>query len=219
MYRLTVSTGALEIHSNVDTVHVLPASLLNYPDIRIRACHDAGTVINMSKYLDTFDLKSVVWTTADGSVTTDEIGVGQLAAHGTYTYNYTVTNSCVADIKRKVYINMINNGDKFRLPKDTVVVCYEHAEALQINQLFGIEAGGSLKYADNIKSYIKQSATYGGAITMDGTGIYADTSIPFSDYHGVGNVKKIEFTYEDSAGCLQGKTYKIVIVLTPNINP
>jgi hypothetical protein len=224
MYRLTVSTGALDIFSNTDTVHVLPASLLNYPDLRIRACPDAGTVISLSKYLDTFDIRSVVWTTASGSVITGEINTSQLASLGTYTYNYSVTNSCVADMKRKIYINMISNSDKFRLSKDTVVVCYERAEALQINRLFGIEAGGSLEYfssvPNDIDGYVTvspHSSPFDGAVTMNGKAVYESPTIPVYNYHGIA-AKKAVFTYtSDGDSCLKGKTYTVVIILTPNI--
>jgi hypothetical protein len=218
MYRLTVSIDALTVYSNVDTVHVLPASLFNYPDIRIRACANAGT-INLSKYLDTFDIKSVVWTTSYG-VITNEINTYQLTAPGTYTYIYSVTNSCVSDMKRKVYLNMLN--DKFSLPKDTVVVCYEHAEAMQINQLFGIEAGGSLTYfsysPNDIDAYVTvspPSSDFDGAVIMNGKALY-ESSIPAYNYHGIAT-KKAVFTYTSAANCQNGKTYTIVIILTPDL--
>jgi hypothetical protein len=50
---------------------------------------------------------------------------------------------------------------------------------------------------------------------MNGKGIYEDSSIPFITYHGVNKAKAVKFTYTaDIDGCLKGKTYEMVILLT-----
>jgi hypothetical protein len=111
---------------------------------------------------------------------------------------------------------------------DTVVICYEQAEALQINQIFGIDANGDWKYhavqSDNteygIGNYVTESAsvTYGGAVVMNGKGIYENVSVDDYEYHGIPNTKRVVFTYTAASNsCLHGKEYKIVIILTPDI--
>ncbi|MDR2286225.1 MAG: hypothetical protein LBE04_01925, partial [Prevotellaceae bacterium] len=107
--------------------------------------------------------------------------------------------------------------------KDTIAVCYKHAEAVNINQIFGIEAGGSWEYYSSaqhdVDNYVKQSTSpvHGGAVVMNGKGIYEDTSISDTLYHGV-KAKTVKFTYTpDSDSCLKNKAYSVVIVLTEDI--
>jgi hypothetical protein len=198
----------------------------NYPDIRVRACPDAGNV-KLAKYIDTLDnVTDIQWasqisgipiSSSDGTVSTVS-----LSPFGVYTFTYTVSSRCVSDQKRKVYLEVLKNG-KVRLPKDTVAVCYLRAEAVNINQIFGIEAGGDWEYhsltSDNIDSYVtlSTSSVYGGAVVMNGKGIFEDASVTLSTYHGVA-AKMVKFIYKtDSDICLKGKEYEVVIVLTEDI--
>jgi hypothetical protein len=112
-----------------------------------------------------------------------------------------------------------------RPPRDTIAICYEIAGAVQINQIFGIDAGkGTWTYfsqTDNdVDDYVtvSQSTEYGGAVIMDGKAIYEDPTIGSYPYHSMTDAKKVEFTYTPATGsCLAGKTYKVVIILTQNI--
>jgi hypothetical protein len=222
-YRLRTTSGSSQCetaYGEVVTVTVLPQSILNYPDLRIRACPVAsGGTINLSKYLDTVALKKVVWNGVSGSPAIDAstgiVNADKPVARGTYTYTYTVTNPCVANMSRKVYLKILND-DKLTLPQDTIMICYEKAEAVQINQIFGIDAGGKFEYfspGGDVSAYITTSAAYGGAVIMDGKGIYENTLIGDSSWHGI-SVKIVEFTYTpDPDSCLGGKEYKIVIIL------
>jgi hypothetical protein len=106
--------------------------------------------------------------------------------------------------------------------KDTIAICYENADAVNVNQIFGIDAGkGTWTYkshsAGDINAYVKvsASATYGGAVALNGKALYG-SSIAAITYHGV-SAKKAVFTYKSENGsCLEGKSYQIVIILTGN---
>jgi hypothetical protein len=53
---------------------------------------------------------------------------------------------------------------------------------------------------------------------MNGKGIYENVSSLNGNYHGLNNVKIINFVYKTNINsCLKEKEYKIVIVLTEDI--
>jgi hypothetical protein len=217
------STGTLRIT-------VIPTPV--YPDIRLRVCPDAGD-INLMKYIDTTDnVSSVKWAGQISSaiLPTGVVMTNNLASARTFTFTYTITSRCVSDQKRKVYLEVIKNGN-VHVPKDTVVVCYKYAEAVQINQLFGLESGSDDEWSyhaikplggtESIDAYVKESTSsslHKGAIVMNGKAIYEDGTISSNSYHGLNNVKIVKFIYKtDDDTCLQGKTYSVVIVLTEDI--
>jgi hypothetical protein len=124
------------------------------------------------------------------------------------TLTYTVSNACENNISKKVYLNVLRNG-KIPSLKDTVTICYEQAEALNINQIFGIEVGGKLSYDKNKYDdrYIttSTSATYNGAVIMNGKKLYDDGET------------EIEFVYNTgSDSCVGSKTFTFVIKLVAN---
>jgi hypothetical protein len=94
------------------------------------------------------------------------------------------------------------------------------AEAVQINQIFGIDAGeGTWSYfsqtTGDVNAYVRvsQSPEYKGAVIMNGKVIYT-SAIGCYPYRGMTDSKKVEFTYMPAVGsCLAGKTYKVVIIL------
>jgi hypothetical protein len=212
--------------SNVLTIKVYPQAILNYPDFRIWACPAVaqGDKINLSKYLDTIESPGIVWGAVAGSPVINASGIinaDNLLASKTYTYTYTVTNHCIGNMTRKIYLKMLG-GNSLKQPRDTIAICYEKAEAININQIFGIDAGGTWSYystlAGDVASYVTESAAFGGAVIMNGKGIYEDTSINPYPWHGISTAKRVVFTYTPITGsCLSGKTYKIVIILTPDI--
>jgi hypothetical protein len=226
-YRRNVTSCTTESGNEVK-IKVYPALLYNYPDLRIRVCPDAGTLINLSKYIDTLALTYLKWesvspyipisNTETGLISTDNLNVHTRV----YTLSYTVNNPCMSDaVTRKVYLEALK-PDKMRPLRDTVVICCEHAEAVQINQIFGIDASGTWEYHSStpgdVNTYVTKStsATYDGAVIMNGKGI-CESAIPSYSYHGI-NAKKVEFTYTaDDDSCLHGREYKTVIILTPDI--
>jgi hypothetical protein len=199
------------------------APLIDYPDIRIRICPD-GNSVNLSKYLDTLFLTSIKWESLSPAAPVTDVVAGtvstdRLKAPTVYTFTYTVSNPCATDVRRKVYLEALR-PDRMRPLRDTVAICYEYTEALQINQLFGIEARGDWSYlADgNITPYITESnsAIHDGAVVMNGKEIYEN--IPTTVlYHGIAT-KRVKVSYTPATGsCLAGNTYTIVIILTPDI--
>jgi hypothetical protein len=198
----------------------------NYPDIRVRVCPDAGNV-NLAKYIDTADnITAIQWTSRIAGIPISSpagvISTNSLASARVHMFTYTVDSRCVSGQTRNLYLEVIRN-DKVRLPKDTIVVCYKYAEAMQINRLFGIEARGAWSFAadGDVAPYTfkSTSSTYGGAIVMNGRAVYEDSSIQDFSYHGT-NAKWVTVTYtpaSDANSCLAGKSYSVVIILTQDI--
>jgi hypothetical protein len=101
-------------------------------------------------------------------------------------------------------------------------VCYEKAENLQLNQILGIDAGGTWDYFTSLNAHVTSvlAVPYTGALLFNGKSAYLDSGVlsnPGTPYHVAGS-KTIVFKYEAASGsCLTVKNYTIVIVLTPNI--
>jgi hypothetical protein len=213
--------------SDTVTVSVRHQSLYDYPDLRIRVCPD-GKPINLSKYVDTLDLIGTPQWKSLSSVSVGEytgvIPANALGAHnGVLTFTYKVSNPCRSNISRKVYVEVLKAG-RMRPLRDTVVICADNADAVNVNQIFGIDAGkGTWSYsshsAGDINAYVKvsTSTTYGGAVVLNGKALFLDNGITAITYHGV-NAKKAVFTYTSATdSCLEGKAYSIVIILTPDM--
>jgi hypothetical protein len=205
-------------------LRITASSPPNYPDLRIRVCPDAGNV-NLAKYIDTTDnVSAIQWAgqIPDAISSDGVLSTSNLASSRVFTFTYTITSQCVVDQKRKVYIEVIKNGNVHRL-RDTIVICNEYADAVQINQLFGIEAdNGTWSYyshsVGDINAYVTEShsSAYNGAVVLDGKALYEDDDINSVKYHGI-DVKKAVFTYTPASGSCLTESYKIVIVLTPNL--
>jgi hypothetical protein len=210
------ATGRLKI-----TAHPTP----NFPDIRVRVCPNLGD-INLSKYLDTINgvkTNDIQWTSQISGIPITSpagaVSTNNFHSANVYTFMYTISSMCVTEQMRKVYLDVLKNSRQPKL-RDTVVICYKYAEAIQLNQLFGIEAPGTWIYPTVIESYIRKSTSpvHNGATVMDGKGIYKDV-IPSleDDYHGR-IVKIVDMTYKtDDNSCLHGKKYTVAIVLTDDI--
>jgi hypothetical protein len=197
----------------------------NYSDIRLSVCPDAGD-INLAKYIDTADMvQTLDWTYKISGISNGNIfPTSVLALSRIQSLTYTVSSRCVISQTRKVYVEILKNGVS-RPPKDTVTICHLYAEAVNINQLFGLEAGGTWTYnavgGGNIDKYVTESpssSVYAGAVVMNGKAIYKDEDIPTQNYHGVTNARMVRFTYTAAnSGCLKDKSYSMVIVLTEDI--
>ncbi|MDR1593307.1 MAG: hypothetical protein LBS43_02325 [Prevotellaceae bacterium] len=193
----------------------------NYPDIRLRAC-PSGT-FNLSKYIDTTGVHSISWS--GGIIEPNgNLDASKLINRTIYTFKYTVIAGCSNIPKiQKVYLKTIGDNESFPL-SDTIAICYEYAKAMNINQLFGIEAGTTSPVASNPPLYITQTnpslyiteTSHGGTI-FNGKQFYEDNQPGSATYHGVSNVVMVEFSYTPSGSCLSGITYKRVIVLTPDL--
>jgi hypothetical protein len=231
MYRVRVTDGVGgcgEVISDTVTISVLPASMLKYRDLRISICPGTAS-INLSKFIDTLGVTSVQWNPVGMSPSISSSGIintGTLNCGSTYTYTYTISNSCISDNKQKVYLHVIRD-DKFSLKADTVVVCYKNAATLQINQMFGLDTGGAFIYNNTIPNigqyvFLSTSTQFGGGLIFNGRGAYEDGILDASNsiiYKGT-PARYMEFEYITGTGtgnCLSGKTYKVVVILTPNM--
>jgi hypothetical protein len=211
-YRLNVTSCTTTESSDTVKITVRSKSLYNYPDIRIRVCPD-GTNINLSKYLDTLDLTSIEWKsivpiipitdpTSSGTISTNNLS----AYTRVHTFTYTVSNLCTSNITRKVYLETLKQG-KMRPLRDSIMICHKYAEAVNINQIFGIDAGGELSFVaayqsdgvtpvNGVDVHLKKStsSTYNGALIMNGKAIYENTT-----------ARKIVIRYTPAVGsCLDG---------------
>jgi hypothetical protein len=207
-YIVTGEHGCSDSVSHKITVNA--GDSFDYPDIRLRLCTSIGTV-NLSKYLYTSSVNTVSWSgisiLPDGT-----LDASTLYTPATYTYTYTVTGCSGAAKIRKAYVKTLRSNESPRL-RDTVVICHEHADAVNINQLFGLESGGTLTCDNAAAAPYITPAPYGGTV-FDGKKYYSDRPKD-ETYHGV-PVTTVSFTYTPS-GCLAGKTYKTVIVLTEDM--
>jgi hypothetical protein len=207
---VTSSANCGKDTSSTVTITVLPSSLLNYPDLRIRVCPD-GTDVNLSKYIDTLYLTGAPqWKKLSGIPIGEYTGVIPASSLGTarmHTFSYTLGNPCVSNITRKVYLETLEPG-RIRPLRDSISVCYKYAEALQLNQIFGVDAGSSSwtytgDDGSDLSTYVSESLTYGGAETMDAKAVYENTS-----------VRRISITYTPTDSCFAGKPFTIKIILT-----
>jgi hypothetical protein len=205
-------------------VTVLPQSLYNYPDLRIRACPGSTGDINLAKYIDTLNLTKLIWSSPvdnNGRIAKSHISKSNIS-----TFTYTVSNHCIADLQRKIYVERLK-PNRMRPLSDTILICYDKAGMLQINQIFGIDADGEWEYYAlkpdntqvNINKYVteSQSSTYNGAVVMDGKAIYEDTAINWCPYRGRSDTKQVVFIYTAKDECLKNQSFKIVIILTPQL--
>ena len=214
--------------SDTVTVTVLPASMLVSPDVRIYACSGAGS-INLSKFIDSTGLTALTWSKASSvspSITVDgNIAGNTLTSGATYTYTYMISNNCISNYRSKVYLHVLTDNEAFNLRTDTVAVCYLYANNLQINRMFGLDDGGTIAYNPNptglgsVEPFMVKSivpSKYAGALIFHGGDAYnAANILPSITYRGDASAKYMVFTYTaSSTGCLKGKTYRIVVVLT-----
>ncbi|MDR2424530.1 MAG: FG-GAP-like repeat-containing protein [Prevotellaceae bacterium] len=233
-YRMIASDdaniGSWNCRASSPVIHlsVLPSATLACPDVRIFACPSAGD-INLSKFIDSLAITSVTWSSAGTSAPAITAG-GALAGNAlhsgsTYTYVYTSSNGCTNNYRSKVYLHVLAPDENFHLPADTVALCWRFANGLHINRIFGLDDGGTISYnpnpagAGSVEPYIARSvppSLYAGALIFNGSDAYNAASIlPAITYRGDTAAKYLTFTYTaNSAGCLKGKQYRIVVVLT-----
>jgi hypothetical protein len=202
-----------------------------YPDIRLTVCPGSADV-NLSKYIDTVELKTLTWS---GIAINETSGVISAipSADGVFTYKYTAasTNDCSTNTG-KVYVDVVKNNKPRFTPRDTVAVCYLQAEALQVNQLFGIESSSGTLSAEpalttTLSAYYTQSPSssrHSGAFVFNGKKAYEDsenngngTPLPSITYHKV-TARKVKFRYTPDDSCFNGAVYEVVVVLTPDIS-
>jgi hypothetical protein len=206
--------------SSVVPVTITEPAALIASDIRVATCPGRSNV-SLSKYVDTVDIRTLSW---DGHLSigtsTGIIPSIPATAPTTYTFKYSVSNECATSDAR-VYLYAVKDKMPFTQP-DTVAVCRDRAEAIQINQIIGIDAeDGEWRTVpellpDTYTHLSPADSPYAGAFVFDGKK-YSDDVLPTITYHGV-PAHQIEFYYSTPSGnCTGKKEYKTVIVLTPDI--
>ncbi|MDR1054672.1 MAG: hypothetical protein LBL90_02345 [Prevotellaceae bacterium] len=204
------------VTSNVIKIDI-QESVYVYPDIRIRAC--SQNTINLTKYVDSVDFGTIVWTPAasfnnggnnDGTL----VDATLLSPDQTYVYKYSVTNTCTT-AGGTLYLTVVKNNN-VTINTAEVTICKDLASSIQLNHIFGIETEGTwtctpVKANDYLT--IRTTVPFTGAAIFDGLSAWGDVAIPFT-----GANKEIEVIFTPNAGsCLSGETYKVKIILTEDI--
>lgn len=212
--------GLLTINRRLPVEFKFMAGLV-YPDIRVAYCPVASQQIHLSKYLDTFNFVSVDWKLVMGNGTLSG-DVLQMPLIGNNMYvnvlRYTVTNNCNTANTATMYLTPSKNRE---LSRDTIEVCYNTAEALQLNQIFGLEAGGEiLALTPNLEpSYLKKSVTpqvFAGAVTFSAKAAYSQNGLlPNAPSKYGTDAKMAVFEYRPpSNSCFSKSSYPLVLVIT-----
>jgi predicted outer membrane repeat protein len=199
----------------------------SYPDIRVRVCSDMSGDIDLSKYIDTVDVKvTVKWSSRISGLVTEDgaVSKNRLPLLGTLTLMYTVSGGCVPTAQqRTAYVEVLKNKRSHML-RDSIVICHENAGALQLNQLFGIEADGEWLFdnggtpepldASAVKDYVGISSK--GAVILNGCELYKKmTGIPTVTWSSGVKSKSVAIIYKANVtGCLKGEKFTVKIILT-----
>ncbi|MDR0558864.1 MAG: hypothetical protein LBG92_01730 [Prevotellaceae bacterium] len=194
-------------------------TLINYPDIRVHTCLYPAQTVNLSKYVDTSYLTNITWASVGYSASVDPqtgiINSDLLTGTNTHIYTYTISNNCISNYTRRLYLHIIKNSNFNMRTPDTVTVCYKYAEVLQINQIFGMDFEGTLTYDTSIpgiQNYMNLQTPSNGLI-FNGKGAYEAGILPSVIYNGQ-TARYINFEYTSSlSSCLNGKKFKITVVL------
>jgi hypothetical protein len=187
-----------------------------YPDLRVHVCPEAVTGINLLKYIDDASIQKVQWS---GSQVNDKGEVTiPTGSSQSLIISYKVRSLCASEQTRKIYLDILH-GRTPRIRKDTMTVCCNLANMIHINQIFGIEAGGSWKImakdsltSNALAKYVTELPN--GAIFLDGKNVYKDSNIGYYTYRGNNSAKRIDVIYTpDANSCLKGKVYRMVIII------
>lgn len=224
-YKLVVGNAATinlnNCRASSDSIHikVLPNSVT--PDIRIQFCSEPSRIIKLSSYIDTIGINFITWDKtfiinpdfiAGTESTTGSVNSSDFK-EGTYTYQYTVKGTCT-DGSAKLFMT-VNRNNLTTLQPDTVIICYENAERLQINQIMGVEAGGSIvfdPYSAADQAYITENS-YGG-INYNGKEAY--TALGTNETFNGNAVRIVKFKYIPKEGsCMTTDGKSIMLILTP----
>jgi hypothetical protein len=189
------------------TITVKSGGNSDYSDVRLFVCPSVGEV-DLSKYIDTVGVKSISWSPSGSLLTANGVlHTANIRTSATYTFSYTVTAGCNdTTLTRKVYVKTLRQNETPHT-RTAISICHERAQTVQINQIIGLEAGGTISYDPALSSYISETS-YGGTL-FDGAKYYAD--------NGNSGVKQVTFSYTAPNSCLpEGKIYSLTVTLTPS---
>jgi hypothetical protein len=209
----------------------------NYPDVRLQLCSGLTTQIYLSSYLDTVNFTSVVWSKIStgspnfvGSTanTTGALNTSDFSL-GTHIYEYAMSNICSASGTGRVYVKYTTNPVVPSLI-DTIVICQSTPSAahLQLNQMLGLETGGTWSYDVALSSYVTAKtppSQFAGAYIFDAATAwyeanYGSLSACKITYNG--DINAAAFTFNYTTGpqtCFGNRVRKLVLVITSRVLP
>jgi hypothetical protein len=246
-YRLLVgspsSIGNTHCRASSDSVFVHLRKVPIVPDVRIDICPKPARQIYLTSFLDSLDYTGVAWTKGNNASPaiapeTGKIDISSVKQNATYTYKYTLTSECGSN-SAIAYVHVL--GNRLLRKIDTVVICQtqELSKYVQLNQLFGLELGGTWKYDDdssypggpvnpdnivelNVKQFLS-SSKYRGALVFNAHQAWKDVTYSGNPgysiiYNGDTGAKKFVFHYiPPSDGACVTQTQKLVIIVTSKL--
>jgi hypothetical protein len=183
----------------------------------------------LSSYLDSTDYNRIKWEQVSPYpvISNTETGLiidANFHKQSTYMYKYTLSSpeySGCGSSTAKVYIRTLND-QIFGKMSDTITICsaYADSRAVNLNQIFGFELGGSIipdvlrdpdgVAANNVRT-LPPSSQYAGATVFNAQKAYAAADSDYDiNYHGVA-AKRFDFVY--TATCIGG-TKRVVLIVT-----
>jgi hypothetical protein len=234
-YRLLVSSsdniGNKNCRAASDSIYVKVLKSHRLPDIRVDVCLNPLRLIHLSSFLDSLDYDRINWTKvslhapAIAVQRTGELHTSSMIAKATYTYRYTQTSKCGSN-SAIAYVRTL--GDRLLRRIDTVAICKEQelSKHVQLNQIFGLELGGTWDYDEsinhdktvenNVKVYSSTTSYYGARI-FNAQRAYAEATDSRYNiiYKGDVAAKMFKFQYIPPSGsCISSGPKTLVIVIT-----
>jgi hypothetical protein len=230
-YRLLVSAqgsiDAVNCRASSDSVYVRIVDRFVAPDIRIQVCPAPYVyTIQLSSYLDSTDYSGILWEEVSPLPsfinTTTGLIQNTVFTKGTYTCKYTLSapeNSGCGSTSAKVYIRTLNNRIHGKTI-DTITICsaLDLSRFVNLNQIFGLELGGSITYLNDLDGVIQNNiktfsilSNYAGAVVFNAQKAYSEAGNSYDYTYKGAAVKKFEFLY--TASCITG-TKQVVLIVT-----
>jgi hypothetical protein len=193
-------------------------------DFRLQICPASATPVNLTSYVDSTYLNNVVWYAVSPDAPTvsptGEFNTANVTRLGTFVYEYVLSsteNGCSAKPAR-AFVRIL--ADRIMLRTDTVRVCKEHesSQAINLNQLMGLELDGVWSYPADADNAIADNVTasgagslYSGALTFNAVAAYYAAGASYN-LNGDATVKIFRFRYSaNAASCARGAVKEIVI--------
>jgi uncharacterized repeat protein (TIGR01451 family) len=232
-YRMSVSSqaniGSVNCRAVSDSVYVRIVDKFVAPDIRLQVCPSPPKhTVQLSGYLDSTDYNRIRWEQVSTYpvITNTETGLiydANFHKNSTYTFRYTLLSpeySGCGSTTAKVYMRVLNDR-MFGKTVDTITICSSLATSrfINLNQIFGLELGGSFTYPndpDNVAQDNTKESTapsqYAGAVVFNAQKAYDEAGSDYDvTYKGVAG-KRFDFVYTPS--CVIGAK-RVVLVVTP----
>ncbi|MDR2026296.1 MAG: hypothetical protein LBQ01_01900 [Prevotellaceae bacterium] len=230
-YRMLLSSraniGSVNCRSTSDSVYVHVVDKYVAPDIRIQVCPSPpNRTVQLSSYLDSTDYSRIQWEQVSPYPVIADTETGLISdmyfrKNATYTYRYTLASPEYSDCgmtAAKVYVHTLTDRIRGKTV-DTIMICSSLADSrsINMNQIFGLELGGSWTYPLNANSTVTNnirtfsaSSQYSGAIMFDAQTAYAEADSSYDIiYNGI-TAKKFDFVY--TASCINGEKRVVLIV-------